>query len=41
VPATLWRHDGLIHGFLRMGAACTQAQAALLRIAAGIGEAQR
>ncbi|MDR5878683.1 alpha/beta hydrolase [Caballeronia sp. LZ032] len=41
VATTLWRHDGLIHGFLRMGAVCARAQQALLDIAAWIHEAQR
>lgn len=41
VRTTLWRYDGLIHGFLRMGPACAKAREALLRTAAWIGDAMQ
>lgn len=33
VPVTLWRYEGLIHGFFRMGLACAKAREGLLRAA--------
>jgi acetyl esterase len=33
VPVTLWRYEGLIHGFFRMGLACAKAREGLLRSA--------
>jgi acetyl esterase len=41
VPVTLWRYDGLIHGFFRMGLACARAQEGVLRSAAWIRDAMR
>jgi acetyl esterase len=41
VRTDLWRYDGLIHGFLRMGPACAKAREGLLRTAAWIGEAMQ
>ncbi|MFT4066884.1 alpha/beta hydrolase [Paraburkholderia sp.] len=41
VETTLWRYDGLIHGFFRMGSACATAREALLRTAGWIRDAQR
>lgn len=41
VRTTLWRHDGLIHGFFRMGLVCAKAHEGLLRTAAWIGEAMQ
>jgi acetyl esterase len=38
VPVTLWRYDGLIHGFFRMGLACAKAKEGVLRSAAWIRE---
>jgi acetyl esterase len=38
VPVTLWRYDGLIHGFIRMGMASRRAQAALERCGRWIGD---
>ncbi|MGE4243111.1 alpha/beta hydrolase [Ramlibacter sp.] len=39
VPVTLWRHEGLIHGFFRMSLASTRAKDAVTRTAEWIGEA--
>ncbi|MFD1559527.1 alpha/beta hydrolase [Paraburkholderia silviterrae] len=39
VPVTLWRYDGLIHGFFRMGLVCAKAKEGLLRSAAWIRDA--
>lgn len=36
VPVTLWRHAGLIHGFIRMAALSAQARSALVRTGAWI-----
>jgi acetyl esterase len=33
VPVTLWRYEGLIHGFFRMGLVCAKAKEGLLRSA--------
>jgi acetyl esterase len=41
VRTTHWRHDGLIHGFFRMGLACAKAHEGLLRTAAWIGDAMQ
>jgi acetyl esterase len=41
VRTTLWRYDGLIHGFFRMGPACAKAREGLLRTAAWIGDAMQ
>jgi acetyl esterase len=39
VPVTLWRHEGLIHGFFRMALASARARDAVARTAAWIGDA--
>ncbi len=39
VPVTLWRHDGLIHGFFRMALASTRAKEAIVRTSAWIADA--
>ncbi|BAO91887.1 alpha/beta hydrolase [Caballeronia cordobensis] len=39
VPVTLWRYEGLIHGFFRMGLACAKAREGLLRAAQWIRSA--
>lgn len=39
VPVTLWRHEGLIHGFFRMAALSARARDALIRTAHWIGDA--
>lgn len=39
VPVTLWRHEGLIHGFFRMALASTRAKQAIVRTSAWIADA--
>jgi acetyl esterase len=41
VRTTLWRYDGLIHGFFRMGLVCENAHEGLMRTAAWIGDAMQ
>ncbi|MFT4067810.1 alpha/beta hydrolase [Paraburkholderia sp.] len=39
VPVTLWHYDHMVHGFFRMGPACTAVNEALIRCAAWIRRA--